>query len=705
MMITIRSALALVALLNFSVSISKARADVPPLDMLDPYLWLEEIQGTRSIDWVKDRNVRSLAIIQSDARYATLLADIRKIVLATDRIPAPEYRAGYVYNFWQDTAHVRGIWRRAELVEYRKADPTWETIVDLDELATAENENWVWHGADCRMPANDRCLISLSHGGKDASVIREFDMASKTFVSNGFVIPESKAGYTWVDRDTLLVGPDLGAGSMTDSGYPRQVRVWRRGTPLTDSTLIFNGEAADVGVWPGSLAMTQGRVLYLERATSFYSSRKYILRADYSLEEMPIPLDATIRAAFGGQLIVNLKSDWAIGGLRLFSGSLVALSTTDLTARPELIYAPTARSTVESVWATQDRLYVQTLDNVSARVMAYALPAAGAAWLAADVAIPDHGSVIAATSDSLSNEFIVTFESFLVPTTQFLGTLAASGVSVSKLRQIPSRYDTSGLKVDQWHATSKDGTDVPYFIVRRANLTLDGSNPTLLYGYGGFEISMTPYYMSSYGKGWLEKGGVYVLANIRGGGEFGPAWHQGAILKNKQRSYDDFIAIAEDLIAKKVTTPRRLGIEGGSNGGLLMGVMLTQRPDLFNAVVCQVPLLDMLRFHKLLAGASWMGEYGNPEDPEMATVLSAYSPYQNLKVGQAYPKIFFLTSTADDRVHPGHARKMAAKLEGFGQDYLFFENTEGGHGAAANLEERARRQSLEMIYLYQQLFD
>jgi len=673
-------------------------------DAQDPFLWLEDVEGDKALDWVRARNAESQAVLEQDAGFADLERDLLSILDSEEKIPYVTRIGGYFYNFWQDARHVQGIWRRTTLAEYRKPDPRWETVIDLDALSKAEGESWVWHGANCRYPEADRCLVALSRGGADADVTREFDLASKSFVEGGFHLPEAKGGASWIDRDTLFVSTDFGEGSMTTSGYPRIVKVWKRGTPLAEATTLYEGQPEDISIG-GFVAHTRGhRYELVYRGISFYT-REYFLHEGGTLTRIAIPEDAEL-SAWGEWLLVELKSTWETGGRSWPQGALLAIEwerfrkgERDFTQ----LYDPHPRKSLSGYTGTRDHFLVTELDNVKDRL--YEWKVEDGRWWRRELPVPRMGNLgVSAVDDADSNAFFLTFTDFLTPTTLYLGESGTDGLSA--LKQLPAYFDATGLAVSQHEAVSKDGTRVPYFQIGPKDLRLDGNNPTLLYGYGGFEVSRLPAYSASVGRGWLARGGVYVMANIRGGGEFGPAWHRAALKQNRQRAYDDFIAIAEDLVARKVTSPKRLGIQGGSNGGLLMGVMLTQRPDLFGAVVCQVPLLDMKRYNKLLAGASWMGEYGNPDVPEEWAYIAQYSPYQNLREDADYPPILFTTSTRDDRVHPGHARKMMAKMAAQGHEaLLYYENIEGGHGGAANNRQAAHMQALAYTFLKRQLMD
>jgi prolyl oligopeptidase len=665
----------------------------------DPYLWLEEVDGAKALDWVRGENARSLGVLEADPRYAQLHADALAIANSRDRLALGQVREGYLYNFWQDEAHVRGVWRRSPLVAYARGEPEWETLLDIDALAAAENANWVFKGVEC-LEGTPHCMVSLSDGGKDAGVWREYDLAAKAFVSGGFSLPEAKSNLAWADADTLLVATDWGGAALTESGYPFIIKSWRRGAPLADAHEIVRGQNTDVGVFAGGYDDVDGtRLLVAHEADTFFTTSFWRI-ADGAPQRMSLPAKATIRALHKGWLVFTLEEDWR----GFASGSLVAYPLEDTGAaepRAMLLYAPGPRDSIEDVTATRDAILVASYHNVRGRILRFAYD--GRAWIESEVQLPPNGAVgFAGASPGAETAFAV-FEDFLTPSTLF--ALEERATTARAVRSLPAQFDASPYVSEQFEAASRDGTKVPYFVVRRRDAAMNGANPTLLYAYGGFQISMLPAYSPNVGKLWLERGGIYVLANIRGGGEFGPAWHQAGLKTHRQVVYDDFIAVAEDLIARGITSPRRLGIEGGSNGGLLMGVMLTQRPELFHAAVVQVPLLDMLRYDQLLAGASWVDEYGSPHVPEERAFLEHTSPYQNLHRRDDFPTPFFVTSTKDDRVHPGHTRKYAAKMQALGMPFFYYENIDGGHSAAANLNEAARRRALEYTYLSEQLID
>lgn len=684
-------------------------AKTTPFDAAS-HLWLEEVEGADALAWVTAQNARTLAELEADPRYAGFEAAALDVLNSSERIPYGSVRDGYVYNFWQDNVNVRGLWRRTPAASYRTQAPVWETILDFDKLAADEGKNWVFKGADCFRPeagAKYSCLLSLSDGGKDAVVNREFDIDTKSFVDGGFVTAEAKQGLAWAGADTLLIATDWGAGTVTESGYPFVVKRWTRGAPPESAAEVIRGKMTDVGVWPMVMKLEDGRVLQgAVQAETFFTSKYFWLPdGEAGAVQWPIPLKSSPKGIYKGQFLFSLEQDWTPEGLGAFkAGDLVAfeleafLSTRTLPP-VSLVFRPTETQAVDGVAVAKGAALLAISDNVVGKVLRLEPSANG--WTTTPVDLPGAGQVSIAFSDEEETAVFLNYEDFLTPSSLLDYDIATGAVST--IKSLPAKFDTTGLKVGQFFATSKDGTKVPYFIIHRADMKLDGTTPTLLYGYGGFQVSMTPAYSAVMGRNWLVQGGAYVMANIRGGGEFGPNWHQAGLKLNRQRIYDDFIAVGEDLVTRKVTAPEHLGIMGGSNGGLLMGVMLNQRPDLWRAVVVQVPLLDMLRYHLLLAGASWVDEYGSPDLPEERAFLETISPYQNFDPSKDYPVPFFVTSTKDDRVHPGHARKLAKRFEEAGLPFYYFENMDGGHAAAADQTARAKRSALEYTYLARQL--
>ncbi|MBL8350508.1 MAG: S9 family peptidase [Burkholderiaceae bacterium] len=678
----------------------------------DPWIWLEEVQGERALAWVRERNAATRERLERHPRFAAMRDGLRAILDASDKIPAVTRRGDALYNLWRDAGHPRGLWRRTTLAEYRQAEPAWEMVIDLDALAAAEGENWVWAGATALGPAYERCLVQLSRGGADASVVREFDLRRKAFVEGGFTLPEAKTSITWDGADAVYVGTDFGPGSLTDSGYPRIIKRWQRGQPLADAATVFEARAQDVSA-SVSVDPTPGfERTVVARWTDFYRSEQF-LRVGDRLHRIAIPGDAEI-GFWRERALIRLRSDWPVGGRVWPAGSLLAgeaaaiLGAQDAAGMPPLepLFAPTAKRSLAGWSLTRSQVLVEVLDNVAGRLEAWR-PAAGG-WLRRDIATPHPGTLAAQAlhdpllrDDEHAERFLLTYTDFLTPDSLMLGDTGSDRLET--LKSLPAYFSAVGMRVEQQHAISADGTRVPYYIVWPKGAAADGLNPTLLYGYGGFEVSKPPWYSPAFGTAWFDHGGVMVVANIRGGGEFGPAWHQAATQAHKQRSFDDFAAVAEDLIGRRVTNPRQLGIQGGSNGGLLVGAVMLQRPELFGAVDCRVPLLDMQRYHRLLAGASWIAEYGNPDDPAQWAWIARYSPYQNVRAGMKLPPVLFTTSTRDDRVHPGHARKMAARMIEQGHAPLYYENIEGGHAGAADNAQKADMLALEFAFLWQTL--
>jgi len=676
----------------------------------DPYLWLEDIQGERALAWVSERNAESEALLQSRPDFEALRSGIREVLDSREQIPAVSRRGEWLYNLWRDAANPRGLWRRTTLAEFRKAEPAWETVIDVDALGQAEGENWVWAGATCLGPDYRRCLVSLSRGGADAHLVREFDTVAKAFVEGGFTLPEAKTHVDWLDADTVLVGTDFGPGSLTDSGYPRIVKRWHRGQPLADAATVFEVQSGDMMAY-ASVDHTPGyERISLHRLVDFYDNEHFLLVGDQAVR-VDKPADAQL-SFWRERVLIELRSDWPVGGRTFARGSLlVADAAAYLAGERKLLplFAPTPTRSLAGHAATRRTLLLTVLDNVASRIEE--LSWHHGTWQRREVKAPHPGALSVSAlhdpelkDDPLAEAYLLNAADFLSPDSLQLGRSGSD--EREGLKSLPGFFDAAGMRVEQRFATSRDGTRVPYFVVWPAGAQADGDHPTLLNGYGGFELPRVPFYAGAMGRAWCRRGGVFVLANIRGGGEFGPGWHQAAVKAGKQKSYDDFAAIAEDLIATGVTRPARLGMRGGSNGGLLVGAVMLQRPELFNAVVCQVPLLDMRRYHRLLAGASWMAEYGDPDRPEEWAFISKYSPYQNVPdaaAGVKLPRVLFTTSTRDDRVHPGHARKMAALMSEKGHDVLYWENLEGGHGGAADNAQRAQMMALEYAFLWLQL--
>jgi len=657
--------------------------------------------------WVHAQNARTLAVLERDPNFSTLYNEALEIAQAKDRVPVPQFLAGAIYNFWQDGQHVRGIWRRTTALGFASASPPWTTVLDLDAIAKAERANWVWKGADCQWPRETRCMVYLSDGGEDAITAREYDLTTEAFVPGGFTLSRAKQRIAWENDDSLLAAREWSPGELTTSGYPYVVKRLERGQPLSSAVEVFRGAPSDGGYGVTPIVLHDGAgdtAAIIERPLSTFTSEHYLL-TQRGAQRLDVPLLAQTAGLVDGRLLFTLQQDWSVNGAVFAQGSLVSIDLAAAMAdpqhlRPSLAYAPGPRESLDAVAQTSSRLLLTTYENVRGREWVYT-PVAGGGWSKKRLDLPDDSSVVVNDADLHGESAYITTTSFLTPST--LWHLDASNAALSIVRVSPARFDASNSAVEQREATSKDGTRIPYFIVHPKGMKLDGKNPTLLYAYGGFEVSLTPNYNGILGKLWLERGGVYVLANIRGGGEFGPAWHQAGLTTHRQRIYDDFAAVAKDLIARRVTSPRRLGIQGGSNGGLLMGVEFTQHPELFHAVDIAVPLLDMLRFEQIEAGESWTGEYGSVANPVQRAFLASISPYNNLKPGVRYPEPLIWTTTKDDRVGPQHARKFAAKLEAMHIPYLFYEVTEGGHGAGANLREQALTSALQWTYLIRKL--
>ncbi|MCA6293343.1 MAG: S9 family peptidase [Phenylobacterium sp.] len=661
----------------------------------DPFQWLEEIESPRSLDWVARQNVRTAGVLEADPRYAAFLGEARAIFTAPDRIAWPELRGGVVDNLWQDAGRVQGVWRTTNEAAYRAGRPEWTTLLDLDALSKAEGRNWIFKGAICLPPAATRCLVRLSDGGGDAVEIREFDVASRAFLKDGFGFPAFKLTVDWLDADTLVVARDWSAGDVTASGYPYVIRtVNRRG----ETREVFRGRASDVGASASVLRSEDGRSLGLviDRAVEFFRS-EFSLWRDGKLIRLPLPLQATYQGSAQGRMIFTIKEDWK--GFR--AGSVIALHRDDPGRAPELVFAPGPRQAVQDVRVTAGLVTINLLDEVKGAVEVFDM--ARGRWTSERLALPKDATFEIVAASETDDVLMVSAEGFLEPPS--LWRVDAATGETTRIAALPPRFSADGASIAQYWATSSDGTRIPYFVVSPKGARRDGSTPTLMYGYGGFEIAKPPIYLPEMGRLWLERGGAYVIANIRGGGEFGPPWHQSVLREKRQLAFDDFAAVARDLTARGLTSPRRLGIYGRSNGGVLTTVSMTQHPELWNAVVVESPLVDMLRYHKLSAGASWVGEYGDPDNPTDAAFIARYSAYQNLKPGVAYPEAYITTNTRDDRVHPGHARKFAARLEALGVPYLYYEQTLGGHSNDSDPELNARRWARHYVYLAQRLMD
>jgi prolyl oligopeptidase len=669
----------------------------------DPYQWLEDVTGERALSWVRERNAGTIAQLASGSRFEALKTEIREVLDDTDRIPYITRRGDYRYNFWRDREHPRGLWRRTTLAEYRKEAPDWDILLDVDALAREEGENWVYHGAQCLRPDYRRALISLSRGGADASVVREFDIERREFITDGFILPEAKSTVGWIDADQIYVATDFGPGTMTTSGYPRTVRQWCRGTPLAEAQLIYEAKPDDVGVSAYHDDTEGFERDFVRRMIDFYHSERY-LRAGDQLRRIEVPDDA-IAGVHRQWLLIELRSDWTVGQTYP-AGCLLVADFDEFLARGaggaklRMLFTPDERSSLSGYSWTRHHLLLDVMRDVVSH-LSVLTPAED--WSAEPLAgTPPLSSASAGGTDShVDDEYLLDVDGFLTPSTLAIGTIGDGPAVV--LKQAPSFFDATGFTVQQHFAVSDDGTRIPYFVVAPDSGVPAGGWPTLLYGYGGFEVSLQPGYRGALGRAWLARGGCYVSANIRGGGEYGPRWHSAALKHNRHLVYEDFAAVARDLVARGLTTPSRLGAEGGSNGGLLMGVMLTHYPELFGAIVAAVPLLDMLRYHTLLAGASWMAEYGDPDDPADREYLLRFSPYHQLRADRQYPPTLLTTSTRDDRVHPAHARKMVARMHEYGLPVTYYENIEGGHGGAADNEQAAFMSALAYEFLWRHL--
>lgn len=668
----------------------------------DPYLWLEEVDGEKALEFVNQASETTVSELSSQKDYQDIYDKTIEIYNSKERIAYPTIRGEYVYNFWKDENHIRGIWRRSTLESYENGEPAWETLLDMDELAKKDAIKWVFKGATGLYPDYNRFLIELSKGGGDAVVTKEFDVNTKRFIEGGFVLKESKGSAEYVDENTLIVSTNFGEGTMTNSGYPLQARLWKRGTELSKAQLIHEGQTTDAFMTLGYV-LRDGSQEYtmVSRYMTTFSSEQMVWR-DNKIIKLDIPENCEIEALLDNQLIIQLKSDWNVESSTYNTGALLSLNFKQLLEGKkeiQIILQPDAYSSISGVSTTKNKLLINLLTDVTGQLYIYSFE--NEKWNSQKVNTPDFGSISIVGTDDLSDQYFFSFQNFITPSTLY--TADASNNTYEKYKSLPAFFDASKYEVKQYKAKSKDGTMVPYFMVSNKDIKRDGTNPTLVYAYGGFEVSISPFYAATFGISWLDKGGVFVLANIRGGGEYGPRWHQEGMKEKRQNVFDDFYAVSTDLVAKNISSPKHLGIMGGSNGGLLVGVAFTQQPDLYSAGACLVPLLDMQRYNKLLAGASWMGEYGDPDVPEEWEYIKRYSPYHNLMEGVDYPEIFFYTSTRDDRVHPGHARKMVAKMNDMGIKTYYYENTEGGHAGSSTNEQSAKMNALMFSYLLMKL--
>ncbi|QNG47800.1 prolyl oligopeptidase family serine peptidase [Sphingobium yanoikuyae] len=681
-----------------------AAAPTPDAPADDPFVWLEDWTGPRAMQWVEAENKATVATLQGDPRYAGYYRDALAIASAKDRIAMPMLIHGRIYNFWRDADHPQGVWRYTSEADYASAAPSWTTVLDLDALSRAEGKKWVWKGATILDPEERIALLALSDGGEDAVRLREFDLVDGRFVPGGFDIPNAKQNAEWLDKDTLLLSRDWGADSLTKSGYPFVIKTLKRGQRLEDAQEVFRGAASDqLMSMPILLSDGQGnRAAFLFRGVTFFGNETWLLTAQ-GTKRLALPARSQLQGMIDGQVLIQTSEAWESGGVTVPAGALASVPLKALqedgVLTPEILFAPTPRQSIDGVVATQNRVVLSLNDNVRGRVRVYARAASG--WSAQPVDLPDNATISTVAASDKSDKTYLAVAGFLAPTT--LWAMDAADPKPVQVKAMPARFDAAGLVVEQFEATSSDGTKIPYFIVHKKGMTPDGSTPAIMTAYGGFEVPMTPSYAAITGKLWLERGNSFVLANIRGGGEFGPAWHEAGLKTKRQIIYDDFAAVAQDIFARKLSSPQKFGIYGGSNGGLLMGVEFNQHPELWNGVVIQVPLLDMIRYEQIAAGASWVDEYGSVSVPEEKAFLEKISPYANIRKGVAYPTPYIWTTTKDDRVGPQHARKFAARLKDYGLPYLFYEDTAGGHSGDADIEQGARLQAMQMVYFSQRL--
>ena len=677
-------------------------------DADDPYIWLEEIQGERALAKVDQWNADTEAVLTDQPEYPLAKAWAKQILDDTRQIALPDAIQGdMVTNLWRDADNPRGLWRIASLESYMAGAPEWRVLIDVDKLGEDEGQSWVWHGANCLAPDYARCLIALSPGGTDADVVREFDVTTGRFVDGGFSLPEAKSNVAWFDEDTLFVGTDEGEGSLTDSGYPRLVKLWDRGTDFSTARQIAEGEQADISASGFSVLDGDTRWRFVNRSPSFWTNQISLVKEDGSTVPLPLPEDAEFEAVLNGLVIAKLNSALETTGGTEEPGALVAWSLQSVLdgsdPAPFAVFRPSDTQAIEEGAASETKLWVKVLDDVSGKLIELSPGQSG--WTARDMELPANSTVQIAETSGTGDTAFVTVESMLTPPTLYAVPSEGEAVAIASE---PAQFDASKLTVEQKFATSKDGTKVPYYLVRPKDA--QGPLPTLIHAYGGFRAAQTPKYLTAepYRSGplglfWVESGNAYVLANIRGGGEYGPRWHEDALREKRQNSFDDFHAVADDLVASRLTTPGHIAASGRSNGGVLVGAVANQRPDLYGAIISGSPLIDMRRYNKLLAGASWMAEYGNPDVPEDWAFMKEWSPYQNMSDGPDVPAAFYYLSTLDDRVHPGHARKAAAKHEAYGQTFYYHEYREGGHSVGSDHEEDAKRAALLLSYLNREI--
>lgn len=675
----------------------------------DKFSWLEEIDSKKSMKWVKKQNKTTSDRLKEMPLYDQLYSQALTVLNNKSRLPSVIQNGKWLYNFWQDDKNPRGIYRRTTLEELKKDSPLWETVLDMDKYSKEKEKNYDYHGMACLPPAGIDCLVFLSPSGGDAAEIREFNLNHKDFVKDGFSVPLAKSRISWIDKNTVFIGTDFGISSMTDSGYPRIIKQWTRGTPLSEAKTLFTADQNSMAARAFSIKDDDYSIDIISESTSFWSSDKYQL-IDGKIKPLTLPKSASISGAYQDKLVVSLKKDWAFNKKTYLQGEILLIDIALLRGEKgkiESIIKPSAKVVIENINTTKQGLLITVLEDVKAKLYLYQKQKPKD-WKITNIPFPKNGALKVTSVDDKSGDFFVEYESFIVPPTLY--HVNSKTLKPILIKQQDESFDGSLFKVEQFFAKSLDGTQVPYFVVMNKNTVFNGKNPTHVFSYGGFRNSLTPSYSGSYealsgsyGKLWLERGGVFVLANIRGGGEYGPAWHAAALLKNRHKAFEDFEAVARDLFTHKITSAKHLGIEGRSNGGLLVTATMTRHPELYSAVICGAPLIDMKKYNTLLAGASWMGEYGNPDDPEMWAYIKTYSPYQNVKKNIKYPPIFFYTSTRDDRVHPGHARKMAAKMLELNNPIEYYENIEGGHHGFSTNEQLAQRLALSYTHLWNNL--
>lgn len=681
-----------------------------PSDPLSQSLdYLEEIDSPKVKRFVEVENVLSIARLKTDPLFPIIEQEILDVVTAKDKLPSIFFKDQQLYQFWQDQVHVRGQLRRISVADFNARKDNWEVVLDLDIISKAENKNWVWKHFNCYKKNEKMCLIFLSNGGKDSITAREFNLSTKQFVKDGFSFPESKSQFEWQDENTLLWTDATNPDKLTTSGYPQTLKVIKRGQKLDEAITVTDVPKNYVSIDAWVILDEEKLHTIIYKSVSFYEFEIYYLSdSSKKLIKVPIPKDADFRTIFKDQILFSVKSEYTIGSKTVPAGTLLSFPLFSLQNMkdPEVVLTPTSTQVLQAVVSGKDQLWLSTLNDVKRSLLS--LTRKDNSWQLKKfnhgLADHDKGNWSIQDVDPITNQTFFNYTDFLTPTQIYYSKKGQT--STPQLKAIvsaPARFDSKKFVSMQYKTKSKDGTLIPYFVVHAKNIKLNGKNPTLQYGYGGFEAAMTPYYLSVPGKVWLSRGNVYVLANIRGGGEYGPDWHKAALGSNRQKAFDDFIAVSEDLIKRKITSPAHLGIMGGSNGGLLTSVMLTQRPDLYGAVVSEVPLTNMIRYNKLLAGASWQAEYGNPDIPADREALMKYSPLHNIKANMNYTEAFYITSTKDDRVHPAHARQMVTRLKQFGYNVMYYENLDGGHGRAANLNEYATMLGMEYTYLFQKL--